>query len=114
MYATTLLYLQIAAACMLLWLIGGHFRLLRHLPPGPNRRSVNELITFYLILGIMLLGPWGSWNRFVIPAAAIILALVIWLQFPLGIPLMSRAAILVETVLLGLALTIAVGRLLIV
>jgi len=81
-----------------------------------------------LVLGVLLVGPLGSVNKFAVPAvpaAAVIIALVVLFDLrlralsvrvarvlgPDGVPAVARlGAVIRDVVILGLAVTIAVGR----
>ena len=78
-----------------------------------------------LVLGVLLVGPLGSVNKFAVPVAAVIIALVVLFDLrlralsvrvarvlgPDGVPAVARlGAVIRDVVILGLAVTIAVGR----
>lgn len=119
---STLLILQIVAAALMLWWIAD-LRMSARLLGGLLK--VNRVCVLLLVLGILLLGPLGSANKFVLPVAAVILALVVLGDLrlralsvrvasvlgPDGLPAAARlVGVIRDVALLGLAVTIAVGR----
>lgn len=123
---STLLILQIAAAALILWWIIDLRMSARLLAGLLNPVLVNRVSFLLLILGTLLLGPLGSGNKFAFPVAAVILALVVVGDLllraravrvarvlgPDGVPAAARlVAVLRDVALLGLAVTIAVARL---
>jgi hypothetical protein len=122
---STLLILQIVAAALILWWIVDLLLSARLLGGLLNQAMVNRVSALLLVLGILLLGPSGSGNKFAFPASAVILALIVVADLrlralsvrvarvlgPDGVPpAASGVAVIRDAVLLGLAVTIAVGR----
>jgi hypothetical protein len=121
---STLQILQIIAAAIILWWIAD-LRISARLLGALNSALVNRATILLLVLGFLLLGPLGSANKFALPVAAVILALVVLADLrlralsvrvarvlgPDGVPGAARfGAVLRDVALLGLAVTIAVGR----
>jgi hypothetical protein len=122
---STLLVLQIVAAAIILWWIVDLRLSARFLPPFLSPALFKRASILLLVLGVVLLGPLGGANKFAFPVAAVILALVVLLDLrlralavrvarvlgPDGAPAAARlGAVIRDVVLLGLAVTIAVGR----
>jgi hypothetical protein len=122
---STLLILQIVAAALILWWIVDLRLSARFLPKSLNPALFKRASVLLLVLGVLLLGPLGSVNKFAVPVAAVIIALVVLVDLrlralsvrvarvlgPDGVPAVARlGAVIRDAVILGLAVTIAVGR----
>jgi hypothetical protein len=114
MYAEALLIAQYVACFLMLVWIWGLQGSARTFGSAADRQHANQLTSVLFVIGIGFLGPFGSGGRYLFPIDATLLAGFVFLDLAANARARTRAALLVQALLLMLALTIAIGRFLII
>jgi hypothetical protein len=114
MHAEWLLIAQYVACFLMLVWIWGLQGTARTFGSAADRQHANQLTSALFVLGVGFLGPFGSADRYLFPIDAALLAGFVFLDLAANARARTSTGLLVQALLLMLALTIAIGRFLII